>query len=1619
MECESSVPVFWLHGIFGMGKTFLISRLLDSIEEAILENPNIQLAYFYFSEEEDRNTPEDAIQNILSQLAITPDGSIAPTIANLYDSKPTPSLSLKQSQKELAALVDDQAQTVIIIDAIDECHNYGKFLRMLKGVFPEGKSSVNLILSSSEDADIERNIKTIFPKYKSQKLTSDTNEKDIKRYVDIQVKQRETKEIGSRLLDGCCEICTKDGNAAKPKTCKEHADIEDRLTKLLVSKSGGMFKWLEFQLSLFFPRNNPIKTKEDIEEQLHKLNKMEGLPKLDEVYKQIHERNASRPEELKIAERAYKWLLYCSLPMSTTNLTDAVSMKDDGSRSNAINLRSLCCNLVEFSDKDEPAQFTHPTVRDYLERAKNQKRTRLYTEIECHKQIAKSCLAYLNNSAIPKFSNEAFEGTTWEFRTYAAVFWPFHFSEVPEVDRDDTLRDLATHFFIRKHGQTTFKPWSEAWLKIAREEALRAKSSDSGFKNKDTLFTTRFSKAYSVIVSMLTIPPDPFFAACMFGLPIVGKDSAFKEKEKFGVRNIQDELGVFLAIQSRRLNSLRILSDAGVAGLKEAWQQGNNALHWAASHGTSSMVSLLINKGADISVLNDNGATAFHLAAGSRFDAVEKILLLSQLDPNRHDAKGATVLHYAVQSPKAPCKVVAKLEELSADFKLIDLAGETPLHYAAKRSSLGVDLAEMLLPRVDVNVVSKNGKTALACLLASRSTPSLKLVNLFIAWDAKTSVTNPPDDEGTVLHYAVKNPKFPFALVKLLLNRESINSTDRLGRTALHCAMIPCHETLTTTAVRNRTNSIISLLVRSEANCNIADKNGATVLHYLARMPVQPADIMDLLLEKIKQATMAPKNRANIICAVNKLEETPLHIALTHNNMGTTTDRAAVKALIKNSKDLAAADCVGETVLHRAIRNTCTPQDIVAYLIKQGANVRTCDTTRSSPLHFVAEWGDQEMVRLLLDKGADVKSKDKDGALALHRAVARNTTSKATVITQLIGAGLDANEIDKAGRTPLHNAAQQGNKNGVEILITRFSANVLIVDKNINTVLHCAVSNATHALNVAEYLLRLKEVEVDKRNSNKETPLHVAAKAKKASPDLIRLLISKNADCLAQDVNGNTPLHIAAQKRTPSAEVIRKIVDAKREVLKVTNESGETALHLALNNRSSSEAYIALFKVGASTKAKNGKNVRAINAVTDDGKTALHHAASQGWLDAVKDLLEHGANINSTDLTNLTPLALAAISGHEHVVEVLLDAGASVDIKTKDLETPLHLAAANGHHDTVQLLLKSKAGVNEKNKSGWTPLWSAVSGRHERVARLLLNKGASIDVRTSDGRTLLHQAVTFKYASIGMARTLLANINAEDEKHTTPLFQAVQRNIKKNRLMISLLLDKDAKCLGSDQNDKMEKQPEAKLSQRDKLVDRLLAIAELNTAASKGKHSKVKEILSSSEIKDLVHARAENGKNAVLSAASEGKRTTVTLLLDKFHADVNSRTIRGNSLHHAADHDYVKVTKVLIKHEADLNVTNRFRQTPLHRAALFGSSEVAKLLIKQKETDLNATDRDSETALLTACRFEKAEVAEILLRKHGVDTLKPDSEGHTPLFWARKNKLENVEKLLLEQEPKA
>ena len=452
------------------------------------------------------------------------------------------------------------------------------------------------------------------------------------------------------------------------------------------------------------------------------------------------------------------------------------------------------------------------------------------------------------------------------------------------------------------------------------------------------------------------------------------------------------------------------------------------------------------------------------------------------------------------------------------------------------------------------------------------------------------------------------------------------------------------------------------------------------------------------------------------------------------------------------------------TALHRAAENG--HEAVVRLLLEKGADVKAKNKDGRTTLHETVIRGHDKVVRLLLEKGADIEAKDFN--VALHQAITRGHDK---VVRLLLEKGADVNTKDKDGRTALHQAVIEGNGEVVRLLLEK-GADVEAKDKDGRTTLHKAIAIGQEE--VVRLLLE-KGADIEAKNKDGRTALHQAAFL--WHDIVVRLLLEKGADVEAKNKDGRTTLHEAVT--WGHGEVVRLLLEKGADI---EAKDFNVALHQAAM-RGHDKAVRLLLKKGAEIGAKD-----------KDGRTTLHKAIAMGHEEVVRLLLEKGADVEAMDFR--TALHQAATRGNGEVVRLLLEKGA--DVEAKDFNIALHQAATRGHDKVVRLLLEKGADVEAKNKDGRTTLYEAVTWGHDEVMRLLLEKGADVNARDKDGRTALHQAVIEGNREV--VRLLLekgADIEAKNKEERTALHQAV---IEGNDEVVQLLLEKGADAEAKDKD---------------------------------------------------------------------------------------------------------------------------------------------------------------------------------------------------------------------------
>jgi len=160
-----------------------------------------------------------------------------------------------------------------------------------------------------------------------------------------------------------------------------------------------------------------------------------------------------------------------------------------------------------------------------------------------------------------------------------------------------------------------------------------------------------------------------------------------------------------------------------------------------------------------------------------------------------------------------------------------------------------------------------------------------------------------------------------------------------------------------------------------------------------------------------------------------------------------------------------------------------------------------------------------------------------------------------------------------------------------------------------------------------------------------------------------------------------------------------------------------------------------------------------MNERTGLGETPLHYLAVENQLDAVRALVEYGADVNTVSEVNGTPLAEATRLGHTDLVKYLLSVNAKLWVEGQD-EPVLHHAVRSGNIELVQIVIDAGAEVTGVNDLRETPLHlAAASDKDLEIVRLLIRYGADLTAKRIFDETPL--AVAQNYGADSVAAELI------------------------------------------------------------------------------------------------------------------------------------------------------------------------------------------------------------------------------------------------------------------------
>ncbi len=147
--------------------------------------------------------------------------------------------------------------------------------------------------------------------------------------------------------------------------------------------------------------------------------------------------------------------------------------------------------------------------------------------------------------------------------------------------------------------------------------------------------------------------------------------------------------------------------------------------------------------------------------------------------------------------------------------------------------------------------------------------------------------------------------------------------------------------------------------------------------------------------------------------------------------------------------------------------------------------------------------------------------------------------------------------------------------------------------------------------------------------------------------------------------------------------------------------------------------------------------------------SSLILACREGYVDLVKILVKHGADIEAVDGIDYSALMWASYNGRTEILQFLIESGADTSAMT------IREWASAGIKEKVLTLIGSGADVNESTSYGTTALMRASANGFTEIVQILIENGAIVNARTDEGGTALNEATYGGYREI--VRILLNN----------------------------------------------------------------------------------------------------------------------------------------------------------------------------------------------------------------------------------------------------------------------
>lgn len=551
----------------------------------------------------------------------------------------------------------------------------------------------------------------------------------------------------------------------------------------------------------------------------------------------------------------------------------------------------------------------------------------------------------------------------------------------------------------------------------------------------------------------------------------------------------------------------------------------------------------------------------------------------------------------------------------------------------------------------------------------------------------------------------------------LAKNKEEILEAINDGANINHLSgfHLPSSNPLWMTVLGDGNDMLINLLINNGADVNISNKGGQTLLMFYANNV------------NYKYCELLLKHGA-IVNKKDKKGNTALDYLLTHNERGIDEKNAnhIITLLLDNGAELkkdsfekylqlpvhteySILKRVTEDAIKAGFKTGFNPS-LEAAILGDSKRLKTLiqqnqinKADENKILFSTAAFGNAETFQLLIEKGANIKSKDDNLRTPL---IIASCYGNIEIVKYLLGRNADIEETANGlyGSMSALDFAVENNQYAVVEYLIKQGAKLKAASR---------FTDSTDVLRVAIQTRNIKIIQLilssgyDLDETRKNSAFALASDI--GNVEIMNYFLGLGADINGKDYNGYTPLHYAKDLDTAKF-LVENGVNVNREYV-------EDAFSIPMS------ADMLKYYI------KNGWNINATPKYEDGSviAPALFGAVSWGDYDMVKILVENGADINyiiqdiKNDNNRVTALMTASYFGSKNILKYLIEKGADINYQNRYGQTSLMFAASNRRLDNVKMLVQNKADIKLKDKDGKTALDYAKEKGYTDIVNYLKN----------------------------------------------------------------------------------------------------------------------------------------------------------------------------------------------------------------------------------------------------------------------------------------------------------